>query len=194
MKKATEKKTDRRTLYTRNAIKDAFLRLKQTKEYNAITVADLCREAEISRGTFYLHYKNIAEVLDALLAEVLTEITGLPEHLSLTEKSPCANPFCHYIRKNTKYRCILMDDTLTSYIINKVGERFMDDFVAQLMARTTLPREQLESIFYFQINGCFAITKRDIRISQEEWCSIQKTIDTFIKNGLDGYMRQAEVS
>lgn len=194
MIKASEKKTDRRTLYTRSAIKDAFLRLKQTKEYNAITVADLCREAEISRGTFYLHYKNIAEVLDALLAEVLTEITGLPEHLSLTEESPCSNPFCHYIRKNTKYRCILMDDTLTSYIINKIGERFMDDFVAQLMVRTTLSREQLESIFYFLINGCFAITKRDMRVFHEEWCSTQKTIDTFIKNGLDGYKRQAETS
>ena len=64
-----ERKMDRRALYTQKAIKEAFLRVKRNKDYNAITVADICREAEISRGTFYAHFGNIAEILDALLDE-----------------------------------------------------------------------------------------------------------------------------
>ncbi|MCI8420295.1 MAG: TetR/AcrR family transcriptional regulator, partial [Oscillospiraceae bacterium] len=44
-----ERKMDRRALYTQKAIKEAFLRIKRNKDYNAITVADICREAEISR-------------------------------------------------------------------------------------------------------------------------------------------------
>ncbi len=79
---AATRKTDRRTVYTKKAIQDAFLRIKRTKEYNAITVADLCREAEISRGTFYTHFSNIAEVLDALLDDVLANMNYLLDYLS----------------------------------------------------------------------------------------------------------------
>lgn len=192
MKKTSNKKIDRRTLYTQNVIKEAFLQVKQMKSYNAITVAELCRKAEISRGTFYRHYNNITDVLDELMEEMLSEVSSLLVHLSLTEEVQCGIPFCHFIRENPKYRCIIMDDTLTSYIIDKVTAFFMDDFVAYMMEHTTLPREQIESIFYFQISGCFTIAKHYARMSKEDWCSIQKTIDTFIKNGLKSYMQQAE--
>ena len=63
---ADARKTDRRTVYTKKAIGDAFLRVKRNKDYNAITVADICREAEISRlryglgGTVPLTQREIA--------------------------------------------------------------------------------------------------------------------------------------
>ncbi len=53
------RKKDRRTRYTQKAIRDAFLRVKRMKEYNAITIADICREAEISRGTFYWSIRQV---------------------------------------------------------------------------------------------------------------------------------------
>lgn len=80
---ADERKMDRRALYTQKAIKDAFLRVKRNKDYNMITVADICREAEISRGTFYAHFSNIAEVLDTLLDEALANMDYLWESLFL---------------------------------------------------------------------------------------------------------------
>ena len=60
MEEKKARKTDRRTLYTRMAVKDALLELLKEKEYADITVADLCRAAQLSRGTFYLHYGNIS--------------------------------------------------------------------------------------------------------------------------------------
>ena len=65
------RKTDRRTLYTRMVIKDALLNLLAEKEYADVTIADLCREAEINRGTFYLHYSNLHEVLEELFDDAL---------------------------------------------------------------------------------------------------------------------------
>ena len=35
----------------------------RNKNYNTITVADICREAEISRGTFYAHFRCILLIL-----------------------------------------------------------------------------------------------------------------------------------
>ena len=71
MTKKKERKTDRRTLYTRMVIKDAFLKLKSSLAYNDITISKICTEAEISRGTFYLHYDNIRQVLDEVLDDAL---------------------------------------------------------------------------------------------------------------------------
>ena len=68
------RKTDRRTIYTKEAIKDALLGLLSEKEYADVTVADVCRTAELNRGTFYLHYGNIAQVLDELLDDALGRV------------------------------------------------------------------------------------------------------------------------
>ena len=48
---AKNRKTDRRTLYTRNAIKDALLEALGDKTFEQITVTDVCRRAEITRAT-----------------------------------------------------------------------------------------------------------------------------------------------
>ena len=49
-------RTDRRTRYTRQAIKEILLEELKTKPYSKITVTEICKKAEMNRGTFYLHY------------------------------------------------------------------------------------------------------------------------------------------
>ena len=57
------RKQDRRTRYTRQTIKDTFLELLKQKSFTKITVTEICKNAEINRGTFYLHYYDIHDVL-----------------------------------------------------------------------------------------------------------------------------------
>lgn len=183
-----ERKTDRRTLYTQKTIKNAFLRIKRRKDYNMITVADICREAEISRGTFYTHFSNITEVLDALLDEALANMDYLREYISAPDVHAgpqCAYPFCRFIRDSRELRCILFDDALDHVVINKLAELYKDDFVhgIQRMAGS-LSEKEAEALFYFQINGCFAVSKKYSNLDNEEWCPVQNMIDRFIKDGI----------
>ena len=67
----TVRKTDRRTIMTKGMIKDALLELLQNTPYEKITVTALCKQSEITRATFYLHYNNIDNVLDELLDDAL---------------------------------------------------------------------------------------------------------------------------
>ena len=55
---SSPKKTDRRVKYTKQAIRDSFLKLLSEKPIEKISVTEICREAEINRGTFYSHYTN----------------------------------------------------------------------------------------------------------------------------------------
>lgn len=49
-------KIDRRRRYTLSVIREAFFALLAEVGFAKMTVADICRRADINRGTFYLHY------------------------------------------------------------------------------------------------------------------------------------------
>ncbi|TXO03062.1 TetR/AcrR family transcriptional regulator, partial [Staphylococcus aureus] len=50
--------TDSRVTKTINRIHDGMVNLLKTKAYNDITVKDICEKSQISRTTFYTHYKT----------------------------------------------------------------------------------------------------------------------------------------
>ena len=54
---------DKRSEKTINAIYEAFANLINEKDYDEITIQDLLDEANISRSTFYSHYKTKDELL-----------------------------------------------------------------------------------------------------------------------------------
>ncbi|QLL64221.1 TetR/AcrR family transcriptional regulator (plasmid) [Sinorhizobium mexicanum] len=49
---------DRRVARTRSRLQQALLKLTAEKEYGAVTVEDICREADVGRSTFYTHYPD----------------------------------------------------------------------------------------------------------------------------------------
>ena len=188
----TEKrKVDRRTIYTTKSIKDAFLRIKRSKDYNTITVTDICREAEISRGTFYAHFSNISEVLDALLDDALANMDYLQKYMSVPDadaEPQCAYPFCRFVRESIELRCILFDDALGHIVIKKLAELYKDDFIRGMQRIAgSLSDKEAEALFYFQITGCFAVSKRYSSMEAQEWCPVQAMLDRFIKGGISSF-------
>ena len=174
------KKTDRRTLYTISVIKSAFLELKETRSFIDITVAELCRAAQISRGTFYLHFHNTYDVLDSILEDIFT---GLMDPYS-GDSGACNIPMCQLLRDNDKYRCILMDDSLTSVIVSKLTALHEKEFVDRFRDTIPVTDQQLRMLFCFQINGCFAVSKKSKSLTSAEWCSMQGMIDNYINGGI----------
>ena len=66
METVRPKKEDRRVRYTKQAIRDGFLRLLAEKPIEKISVTEICREADINRGTFYAHYSDPYELKHSL--------------------------------------------------------------------------------------------------------------------------------
>lgn len=57
------KKTDTRVQYTKHVLQEALLQLLKKKNIERISVKELCDEAGINRGTFYLHYSAPNDIL-----------------------------------------------------------------------------------------------------------------------------------
>lgn len=73
-----EEKTDLRIIKTQEAIHTSFEKLAEENELSAISVAQLCREARISKKTYYRHYPDLNALIaeyQALLLQTLLEET-----------------------------------------------------------------------------------------------------------------------
>ena len=207
------KKQDRRTRYTRQTIKDTFLELLKQKSFTKITVTEICKNAEINRGTFYLHYYDIHDVLSDIFNDMTQEIGGLVEdikqqqknlriaetkllqdmlttvdHLFCLNQKSCSYPFCQKIQMESQYRALFLDDAIAPILLEKIAENTKEGYVTWLMSHSLLTFEQAESVFYFQMNGCLSINRLMLRNHCNDWKQIQTTIDKFIKAGLESFL------
>ncbi len=60
---------------TRKHIQSAYLKLMRDKNWDRITVIEVCSAAGITRGTFYQYYDDIYDVVEQLENTLLTDLT-----------------------------------------------------------------------------------------------------------------------
>ncbi|WP_226036747.1 TetR/AcrR family transcriptional regulator [Aquibacillus saliphilus] len=71
---SNEESVDLRVKRTKRLIRDAFVELLQEKNLNKISVNSLAKRAEINRVTFYLHYKDIHDMMRKIVDELIADI------------------------------------------------------------------------------------------------------------------------
>ena len=70
-------KNDRRVRKTRSLLRQALVRLMNEKSIQEITVTQLCEACDINRGTFYLHYTDVYDLLSRIEEEMLTDFENV---------------------------------------------------------------------------------------------------------------------
>ena len=79
-----EKPLHPRVQFTRAALHRALADLILEKPLTSITVKDICARADINRSTFYLHYKDVYDLLTAFEDELLEHM-----HAQFPQEPPC---------------------------------------------------------------------------------------------------------
>lgn len=95
-------RTDTRVQFTKSALKSALLRILKTKPIAKVTIKELCEEAGLNRGTFYLHYLEPNDILREIEDDFMSE--------NLTHFSP-------YMEK--QHDMLLLSDLFTCMVQNK---------------------------------------------------------------------------
>ncbi|MGD6966348.1 TetR-like C-terminal domain-containing protein [Rossellomorea vietnamensis] len=142
-----KKETDPRIVRTRQLLKEAFVELLQEWELEKLTVNQLAKNATINRVTFYLHYKDISDMLDKMADEMILEISailGEPETNQKpndVENMKTLERFLEHIAQNGKfYKTVLATrripifkerllNFLTEWLITRIESRGSDSFV-----------------------------------------------------------------
>lgn len=73
------KKTDRRIRKTTTQLKKGLMELLKKKKIEDITVQELVDEVDINRSTFYLHYKDIYDLLEQIESEYFENFNAFME-------------------------------------------------------------------------------------------------------------------
>lgn len=118
------KKIDRRVRRTRRRLRDALIELILEQGYESITIQEITDRADLSRATFYLHYKNgkdelLAVSLEAMFDELVESVQDLvyQQNLDDDEKDPPSLlAFKHVEEYANLYKSLLGDKGVTSVI------------------------------------------------------------------------------
>ena len=118
-------KIDRRRRYTLSVIREAFFALLAEVGFAKMTVADICRRADINRGTFYLHYEDKFALLDVLIDEALAAAPPL--------EGTKAGALCQRPPANDDYYLLYSDDDAYTRVAQRVVERGAEQMVPSIM-------------------------------------------------------------
>ncbi len=144
------KQSESKYFNTAKKMDEAFLSLLEKKDFEYITVKEICNIASVNRSTFYLHYETIDDLLIETIQNIHTNfldymkqdsrINGLFETKSLEElyliTPEYLKPYLNYIRDNKRlFRTVLKNTTtlrlketyqkLFQHILNPILDRFL---------------------------------------------------------------------
>lgn len=80
-----EDKLDRRQIRTKQLLYEALMGLIEEKGADHVTVTDVTKRANVNRGTFYLHYRDVPDMVEQLENEVLERIKGFAARLDFQD-------------------------------------------------------------------------------------------------------------
>ena len=122
------KKEDLRIIKTRASLYRSLITLLKTKSFEEIKIPDICNKSNINRSTFYDHFKDKNELLEAYINDLKIEleqfINNKNDFLELIEL------LLEYLDKNINTYKILLKiknnsntrDMLTEVILNSLSD------------------------------------------------------------------------
>lgn len=123
-----EKPLDRRVRRTRRRLRDALIQLISEQGYENIIIQEITDTADLSRATFYLHYKDKDELLASSLEEMFDELMESVKDLMLRRKlelvdgdAPSLPAFKHVEEYADLYKSLLGEKGVSS-VINRILE------------------------------------------------------------------------
>lgn len=171
-------KMDRRRRHTLSVIREAFFALLAEVGFAKMTVADICRRADINRGTFYLHYEDKFALLDALIDEALAAVPPL--------EGSGADALCQRPPANDDYYLLYSDDDACARVAQRVVERGAEQMVPSIMGETGLSREDAYLLFVHNVQGNLAVNRLLGWKRGPEFAHAQELLNAYSEGGHAG--------
>jgi len=146
---------DNRVRYTKMVLQQALLKILKKKQIDKVSIKELCEEAKVNRGTFYLHYSTPND----LLMEI--------EQQFIEENMAMFSPYFHHGHETRHmaglFAGILKNRELCQIIMGKNGNPKFIERIQQMLRPSIIEgwclefpeykREDLDYIYDFIFAG-----------------------------------------
>ncbi|ANY66205.1 hypothetical protein BBD42_06810 [Paenibacillus sp. BIHB 4019] len=163
-------KNNRRTKYTTELIKQCFLALLETRKLPQITVTEICKQADINRGTFYLHYKDPYELFEVMQKEFNQELWETLQK----DQSPCAEDgslikLLNIIQeKKTIFRSMISDRGESSFLSEVLVEVHKDYLQRKGEDLNRKGSSAMDYSFTYMVHGSMGVIHQWLESNGEE--------------------------
>ena len=188
------RKTDRRIERTQQLLSQALMDLIIERGYDSISIQDIADRANVSRTTFYLHYKDKDELLFASMTQIYDQLVGSHEGSGMPievtpedfETLDCkAGDFQHVADYADFYRAMISKHGSVVFIVN-VLSYLTEIMQPTLQARLNDGREPkipLDFIAAFFAGAEVGVMKwwleNDMKYSPEDMARMQFFLSVF---------------
>ena len=184
------KKEDRRVRRTKKLLTQALTELLQKKQINEITVKELTDLADMNRGTFYMYYKDIFDMLEKIedeLFQKLDVIAQSHEHGDPTQQvKPILLDLFRFIEENQEMCRVLLspngDMNFLHRLYEAIRERSLEIWKDQM---GSLGEKEFDYRYSFVIFGCAGMIRAWVnRSCQETDMQMAELADRMIRRGI----------
>lgn len=164
-------KSESKYFNTASLMDEALIRLLETKEFEYISVKEVCQKAGVNRSTFYLHY----ETMDDLLTESVEwlnkqfasyfnskheQIWSKIDSCSLNELQLINHeyllPYLTFVRDNKRIMKVAISKPYTLKAITNYKKLYINLF-EPILKRFNIPECDREYMMSFYINGIMGV-------------------------------------
>lgn len=159
-----EETLDRRVRKTRALLRKCLTELLQQKKIQDITVREISDLADINRGTFYLHYRDVFDLMEQVEAELLDELNELLNKYEpgafLTKPSAIFTEVFTLVKDNADIVAILIGENGDLNFVNRlngiVREKCLKDWM-ELFRNGN--QESFNAYYAFIVSGAIGIVQ-----------------------------------
>ena len=159
--------------YFNTAIKmdEALITLLEKKDFEYITIKEICETAEVNRSTFYLHYENTSDLLKETTRYIIDKHLAYYEidqkRISLQFET-CKReellfitgeylvPYLKFIKDNQRLFKVSIKQ-FNSFNMNEVYGRMFEHIFNPILERFHVPEKERAYVMKFYLTGVFAI-------------------------------------
>ncbi len=182
-------KSESKYFNTSRLMNQALLKLLEEKEFEYITIKELCQKAGVNRSTFYLHYENMNDLLVESLNYMLEKfydhyndekfnlniIKSLDNNDLILIKPKYIIPYLEFIKANKKLFLVATNNPAL-FDVYKTFKKMYKDIFSPILDKYNVSENEKKYILAFYLNGLHSIIiewiKTDCKDSVDYICSL----------------------
>lgn len=150
---------------------EALILLLEKKEFEYITVKEICIKAGVNRSTFYLHYENTNELLEETMENIIQKFQTYYPNQSFSNKMKSDNlqdlyfitpeylkPYLQFIKDHKKLFMVYSKNSNLFKAEDTYNKMFKSIFFP-ILDKFNVPVNERKYTMVFYVNGIIAIIK-----------------------------------
>ena len=183
------RKEDRRVRRTKKLLTQALTELLQKKQVKDITVTELTELADMNRGTFYLYYRDIFDMLEKIEDELFNAldqiIAPLEKESAMPDTKSILTALFSFVKENQEMCRVLLSENGDMSFLHRLNEELRQRCLRGFYSLQHFQNEtDFEYHYSFAVFGCAGLIRAWLnRECAEPAAQMADLTDTMLRRG-----------